>query len=156
MTTTLMAWIQNLPEVGDPIRRKRDGMVAKLNEAYLLERRAAQLVEEARADERELQASIARQWSELEIAHARRGIVECRALALATVRDPGLREGLQALDHHLTASEAVRVFGAADVIQTGTLHSISEPERLAMLDRVIAWWIFAGKPVYERLSTRPR
>jgi len=156
MPSNFMTWVDHLPEVGEPIRKERDRLATKLHEAYLLERRAAHLLAEARAGELDLLATVARKWSLFEIESAgRRAGVERRALALATVRDDALRVGLQLVDDHLTASEAVRIFGQADVIRSGTLLHASEPERLATLDRVIAWWTFAGKAVYERLEKHP-
>jgi len=156
MHSTFMGWVQHLPELGDPVRSERARLVAKLNEAHLLERRASQLVAEARAEAQLLLSTVARNWSLFEIESAgRRAGVERRSLGLATVRDDELRKALQQLDEHLTAGEAVRVFGAADVLRQESLHHASDAERLAALDRLLAWWTFAGKPVYERLEARP-
>jgi non-ribosomal peptide synthetase component F len=154
MSSTFMPWVQYLPEVGDPIQKRRESLTAKLNLAYLLERRAAQLVAEARAGERELTASIAENWSPREIEDAeRRAGIDRQSLALATIRDDSLRVALQAGDSHLPASEAIRVFGAAEVLRIETVWNANDVERLATLDRVIAWWTFAGKPVYDRMES---
>ena len=68
------------------------------------------------------------------------------------VGDAGLRAALQAGDEHLTAGQAVRIFGDADVIDIDALSLASAQERTETLERVAAWWNFAGRHVYARLQ----
>lgn len=153
MLKTFMPWILHLPELGDPIRAERERLAAKLQEAHELERQAARLVQEVRAGEQLLMAKVTKSWSLFDIESAgRRAGAEGRTLALSTVRDAVLRAALQAGDEHLTAGQAVRIFGDADVIDIDALSLASAQERTETLERVAAWWNFAGRHVYARLQ----
>jgi hypothetical protein len=150
-----MAWIDYLPEVGDPIRRDRAKLHELAEQAAELERHAVALRGLVRAGQAELLAKVMRRWTLADIQSAAQAAdrADPVTVARAQVEDAALRERLRSLDGWHLASEALQAFDDAVVIrQPNLLGSATEEERSQTLARVLAWWNHAGRPVCERLG----
>lgn len=152
-----MAWIDHLPEVGDPIRRERARLLELAQEAASLERHALALRHQVVAARDALTQRVLKHWT---LADVQKAVERAEHLDLmATIRgrvdDDALRRQLQTLDGWQLATEALQVFDQARVIRHhGLLSSASDEERRQTLARVLDWWNHAARPVCERLDVR--
>jgi hypothetical protein len=71
MASQVMGWIDRLPEVGDPIRKARDAIAAKVAEADMLQARVYALRQEAYFEACALEGRCREKWSDEEIGRAK-------------------------------------------------------------------------------------
>lgn len=72
MAVRVMEWIDRLPEVGDPIRKARDAIAAKLAEADELQSRIYALRQQAYFDACALEARCRALWTDEGVSRAKR------------------------------------------------------------------------------------
>ncbi len=135
-----MAWIDHLPEVGDPIRNARSKLQAMAAQAADLEQQAAALQAQMRVGQVDLLARVMKQWTLADLQSAANAADSADPLALARMQidDDELRVKLQPMDGWHLASEALQAFGGAGVIrQHNLLSTASESERLVTLKRLL-------------------
>lgn len=149
-----MPWVDHLPEVGDPIRRERAKLVEVAQEAIELERHAAALRVQVAAGQVQLLQRVMGYWTLADIQLASEAADRDDAVGAqrARVGDPALRKQLRTLDGWHLGIEALRAFHAGVTLRPDLLTTATDEERLQALVRVVAWWTFAGAPVYERLA----
>lgn len=153
-----MAWIDELPELGDPIRRERETLHQLAKEAATLERHATTLRHQLAGGQRALLLKVMKHWTLADIQTASE-VADSRhpmAGARASVRDPELRKLLHSLDGWHLASEALLVFHDAAVVGRQDLVSTGcEEDCRQALSRVLDWWNLIARPVCERLKGWP-
>ena len=157
--TPFMPWIDHLPEVGDPIRRERAKLLELAEQAAELERHAAAVRALVQSGQAELMTKVMKHWTLADIQSAAQAAdrLDPAARARAEVDDTPLRERLQQFDGWQLASEALTTFQAARVIrQEDLLTSATDAERRRTLERVLAWWDHAARPVCRRLAVKSR
>jgi hypothetical protein len=153
---SFMAWVDHLPEVGDPIRRERAKLQELAEQVAELERHAAALRVQVRAGEVKLVLKASKHWTLADVQAATEAAdrADRLALARAKVEDATLRACLQPLDGWHLATEALQAFEAGVIRQHNLLDAASDEERSQTLARVLAWWNLAGRPVCERLALK--
>lgn len=150
-----MAWLDHLPEVGDPLRLDRAKLQELAEQATELERSAAALRARVHSGQTELVIRTMKHWTlaDIQTAAVAADRADPKTVARAQVQDEALRARLYPLDGWHLASEALQAFESAGVIRQHNLMSTaSEEERLQTLARVLDWWNHAGRPVCERLG----
>lgn len=143
-----LPWIDHLFEVGERIRRLRAKALETAVEAVGLEQHALGLRRHVHTDLKEIDAAVARNWTEAEVSAARQ-CAELRSVHLRQLRavdSASLARALAPLDGTHLASEAMSAFLAVDMPEPGA----PEDEVRAALERVRQWWLIAGAPVAAR------
>jgi 2-keto-4-pentenoate hydratase len=67
----IMVWVDKLPEVGDPILKRREAIAAKMQQAAELQCQVYQLRQEAYFDALKLEGTIREKWTDAEISKAK-------------------------------------------------------------------------------------
>lgn len=154
-----MPWIDKLHEVGEPIRRRRAELEELAREAAELEWHAASLRTKLAEGEAELLQAVMRHWTLADIQAAAEAVRCADPLTPAReqINDTALRGAVARLDGWQLASEALRVFHDAGVLrQHNLLSSATDDERLQALERVLTWWNWIARPVYDRFTSKQR
>lgn len=150
-----MAWIDALPEVGDPIRKERAKLLQLAEQAAELERHALALRAQVLSGQAALADRVARHWPASDIEAAHQKALNARRAARPAAGGVGghLRDALDALDGAHLAAEALQAFDSGRLLRQANLVSTATHEaRHAALAEVMAWWNEAAVPVLERLE----
>lgn len=151
-----MAWIDYLPEVGDPIRRERAKLHELAKQGVELEHHAATLFAQMRAGQAGLLTKTMKHWTLADIQAAAEAAERADPMrsVRARVEDADLSQRLMPQDGWHLASEALQAFETVVIRHHNHVSAGTEEERAQTLARVLAWWNYAGRPVCERLTVK--
>lgn len=146
-----MPWIDYLPEVGDPIRRRRDSLRRLAQESLAIEAQAHAMRERLRADSRELLVSVLQNWTLQQLETASR---------MADPRDDdkpastALRMFLTQTEGAPLATEALLAIEESKMLSPVVMAGdSSDAEREQALCRLVEWWRHVGSPICARLRS---
>jgi hypothetical protein len=147
----IMAWIDHLPSVGKEVLNYRDALQSGIDEAIDLERQAAAIRAEIKKGQDSLMASITRQWTLFDIETASKRHASSVALSGRQMMDPGLQKAVMALDGNVGPGGALEIY-EREVLRDQAEHlKNGSPETVAILTRLIEWWVYAGAPALKAL-----
>lgn len=147
----IMAWIDHLPNVGQDELNHRDALQSGIDEAIELERQAAALRAEIKKGQDRLLASITRKWTLFDIEAASKYHASLVALSGRQMVDAGLKKAVMALDGNVGPGGALEIY-EREVLRDQAEHlKNGSPETVAILTRLIEWWVYAGAPALKAL-----
>ncbi|HEP8974312.1 TPA: stable inheritance protein KleA [Pseudomonas aeruginosa] len=150
-----MAWIDKLPEIGDPIRRERSRLLEIAEQAAELDRHAKALRDQLRQGQLTLLNRVMQHYSlgEIEAAERQSSQDDATAALLRSMQDGQMRTALQGMDGHQPAIEALIAFRNGAVLRhPDLLNSASDEERRNTIKRLIDWWNVAARPAFSRVE----
>ena len=153
MKTVYMPWVDELTEVGAPIRKERDAILAGLVEAEQLEKKAATLRAAMETRKAAFLVRVKTLWNAEEVKAAQEATEHLtHDVPLFCVDDEALRRDVQCLEGLASPLEVLRLYGRHVVKQHNLMTTATAAERLETLRRGLDWWNSAARLVVSRFD----
>ena len=146
-----MSWVDRLPEVGDPILKRRDAINALAERSLVLEVHSLGLRRQVEPAVARFMLDITKNWSLLDVERASQPVASADDPHALRGQDATLQTSLRRMDGMQTAAEALLAFEQARLLPEAAA-TLDAGHLREILHRIATWWRVAGAPVAARLE----